>query len=177
MKVIQIFPGKVWGGAEQYVLDLGNALASRGHDVSYVCRASGAVGPHLEKAGVAFTALPFSWGLDRASVKGLADIMADADIVHVHDIMFAPIAVLARKRSGSKARIVMTRHDAHRTPVNLFYRHLVGRVDRAIFVSDLARRSWCGANKWFPQDKCSVVINSIPPTHSSPWSRCARNMP
>ena len=25
MKIVQIFPGKVWGGAEQYVIDLGRA--------------------------------------------------------------------------------------------------------------------------------------------------------
>ena len=40
MKIVHIFPGKVWGGAEQYVLDLGEALRKRGYEVSYVARPS-----------------------------------------------------------------------------------------------------------------------------------------
>jgi len=162
MKVIQIFPGNVWGGAEQYVLDLGKALASRGHDVSYIARDAEAVTSRLRKDGVTFATLPFRWAMDRASVSGLAEMMKDADIVHIHDMMFAPTAVLARRRSGSGARIVMNRHDAHRTPANIFYRHLIRGVDRIVFVSDLARRSWCGANSWFPAEKCSVILNSTP---------------
>ena len=162
MKIIQIFPGKVWGGAEQYVLDLGIALSAQGHDVSYLCRDVEAVTLPLTKAGVTFSPLPFSWGLDRKSISRLSMLMKDADIIHVHDIMFAPLAVLAKRRSGSKAKIVMTRHDAHRTPVNIFYRHLIKQIDCSIFVSDLARRAWCGANSWFPAEKCRVILNSIP---------------
>ena len=36
MKIVQIFPGKIWGGAEQYVLDLGFHLIELGHDVVFV---------------------------------------------------------------------------------------------------------------------------------------------
>lgn len=168
MKVVQILPGKVWGGAEQYVLDLGNSLIDRGHDVTFICRNALPVTSRLTDSGTPFTALAFSWAFDRRSIKDLAEIIKDADIIHIHDIMFAPIALLAARRSGSKARIVMTRHDAHRTPVNPFYRRFVRDVDHLIFVSDLARRSWLGANRWFPPEKCSVVINSTPPAPAIP---------
>lgn len=168
VKIIQIFPGKVWGGAEQYVLDLGRALASRGHEVTYIARDADAVTSRLEKSGIGFTTLPFRWALDMASIRKLAEEMMDADVVHVHDVMFAPLAVLAKHRSRSKARIVMTRHDAHRTPANIFYRPFIKQIHKAIFVSDLARRSWHGANRWFPTEKCSVVLNSIPPYGQRP---------
>ena len=36
-----------------------------------------------------------------------------------------------------------------------------------LFVSNLARSLWQGANKWMPQDKCRVVINSIPPAKTN----------
>lgn len=167
MKVVQIFPGKVWGGAEQYVLDLGTALAERGHDITYLCRNSAAVEARLSDSNIPFTALPFSWAFDRKSIKALAEIIADADVVHIHDIRYAPIAVLARRKTGSKARIVMTRHDAHRTPVNPLLRRYVKEVDSVVFVSDFARRAWLSGNRWFPEEKCTVVLNSTPPASTS----------
>lgn len=167
MKIVQIFPGKIWGGAEQYVLDLGRELATRGHSVTYVSRNSSAVISNLKNEGVECHALPFSWSFDLRTISLLADIIKDADVIHVHTIKFIPITVLAKIRSGSNVRIVMTRHDAHRTPVNLLFRPFFRYLDRIIFVSDLTRRSWCGANRWFPQDKCVVVHNSIPPASNN----------
>ncbi len=163
MKVVQVFPGKVWGGAEQYVLDLGSELAARGHSVSYVSRDSEAVASHLREDAVDCRALPFSWSLDLRTISGLAEIIRDADVVHVHSVKAVPIAVLAKKKSGSRARIVLTRHDAHRTPVNPLFRRFFRQLHRIVFVSGMTKRSWHGANRWFPEEKCVVVHNSIPP--------------
>lgn len=162
MKIVQIFPGKVWGGAEQYVLDLGQALAARGHEVIFMARNDGKVAARLEKSGISFRPFNFSWARSCKAADAVSAEIKDADVVHVHDVAFAPLAVRARRRSGSKAKIVMTRHDAHSTPVNPLYRSFVKQVDRVIFVSDIARRAWLGGNKWFPTDKCRVVINSVP---------------
>lgn len=163
MKIVQVFPGKVWGGAEQYVLDLGRELAARGNSVSYVARDSAVVASHLREDSVDFEPLPFSWSLDLRTISRLSEIIRDADVVHVHSVKAVPIAVLAKKKSGSRARIVLTRHDAHRTPVNPLFRRFFRQLHRIIFVSEMTKRSWHGANKWFPDEKCVVVHNSIPP--------------
>ena len=36
MNIVQIFPGMIWGGAEQYVLDLGLHLIEQGHNTTFV---------------------------------------------------------------------------------------------------------------------------------------------
>lgn len=162
MKIVQVFPGKIWGGAEQYVFDLGNELVARGNSVRYVSRDSATVTSRLREHGVEFVALPFSWSLDFRTISRFAEIVKDVDVVHVHSVKAVPIAVLAKKKSGSKARIVLTRHDAHRTPVNPLFRPFFRQLHKIIFVSALTMRSWHGANRWFPEEKCEIVHNSIP---------------
>ncbi|MCI9285987.1 MAG: glycosyltransferase family 4 protein [Muribaculaceae bacterium] len=168
MKIIQIFPGKIWGGAEQYVLDLGRELRRRGNDVIFMARDCDTVTDHLDRDGEKYLRLPFSWSLDRSAVKALASVMSDADVVHIHSVKFVPAAVMAKRISGSNANIVMTRHDAHRTPANIFFRPFFRQLHNIIFVSDMARRAWTGANRWFPAGKCKVVLNSIPPYEPEP---------
>lgn len=165
MKILQVFPGKVWGGAEQYILDLGNALENHGHEVIYVCRDSGTVTSRLEAAGKKFTPLPFSWSLDRKSIRQLAEIIRNsgADVVNIHSTRMVPVAILANRLAGNSARVILTHHEAHRTPANPFFRHLFRKLDRIVFVSGMARKCWHSANKWFPDEKCTVVHNSIPP--------------
>lgn len=163
MKIVQVFPGKIWGGAEQYVFDLGKELAARGNSVRYISRDSAVVTSRLSESGIGFVSLPFSWSLDLRTISGLAEVIRDADVVHVHSVTAVPIAIIAKKKSGSKARIVLTRHDAHRTPVNPLFRRFFRQLHKIIFVSDMTRRSWWGANRWFPEEKCEVVHNSIPP--------------
>lgn len=170
MKILLVFPGKVWGGAEQYILDLGNALEDTGHEVIYVCRDAGTVTSRLTAAGKTFTPLPFSWSLDRKSIRQLAGIIRDsgADVVNIHSTRMVPAAILANRLAGNRARVILTHHEAHRTPANPFFRHLFRKLDRIVFVSGMARKCWQSANKWFPDEKCTVVHNSIPPFVPSP---------
>ena len=165
MKVLQIIPGKIWGGAEQYIVDLSRELESRGHKVDFLAHDRPAVTSQLDSRGIPYETLPFSWSLDRHSISRLADILRreQYDVIHVHSTMFVPIVELAKARAGSKARLVMTRHEAHRTKVNIFVRHLFKRLHRIIFVSNLVQRRYRGANGWIPDGMCRVIHNSIPP--------------
>lgn len=165
MKILQIIPGKIWGGAEQYIVDLARELQNRGHHVDFLAHDREAVTSQLRKRDIPYRTLPFKWSLDMASVRGLADILREGnyDVIHVHSTMFVPIAELAVARAGSNARVVMTRHEAHRTKVNIFVRHLFRRLHRIIFVSNLVQRRWRGANSWITGPMCRVIHNSIPP--------------
>lgn len=165
MKILQIIPGKIWGGAEQYIVDLANELQRRGHSVDFLAYDRETVTSQLDKRGIAYRTLPFRWSLDMGSVRRLAGILSDGryDVIHVHSTRFVPIAELAVARVGCDTRVVMTRHEAHRTKVNIFVRHLFRRLHRIIFVSHLVERRWRGANGWITDPMCRVIHNSIPP--------------
>lgn len=165
MRILQIIPGKIWGGAEQYIVDLAKALEARGHRVSFIAHDREPVTCQLARRGIEYRTLPFSWSLDRKSIMALTEILRneDYDVVHVHSAMFVPIAELAKARAGSNSKVVMTRHEAHRTRVNVLLRPLFRRLHRIIFVSNLVQRRWRGANSWITDGMCRVIHNSIPP--------------
>ncbi len=163
MNILQIFPGKVWGGAEQYVVDLGAALVEKGHNVSYLACNSKAVLQRLS-GELQVSTLPFACALDIYSIVKLGGIIKSGkiDIVHIHDVRFVPIAVLAKRMSGCSVKVILTRHIARASRTNILYRGLFKELHSIIFVSDLAKRMWYSVNGWMPQDKCKVVHNSIP---------------
>lgn len=164
MRIIQIMPGKVWGGAEQYILDLSKALRAAGNEVEIYVRKSRAVVDRMSREGN-FSILPFACSVDSRAVSTLARDLKqhDADIIHVHNTAFVPAAVRAVSRAGSRARVFFTRHDARSSAVCLFFRKYFLKLHRAVFVSQLTKNLWCKANTWMPDAKCVVLHNSIPP--------------
>lgn len=165
MKIVQIFPGKVWGGAEQYVLDLGRALTARGHEVTYAARAATAVTARLDAERIPYLALPKG---PKSAPEALGTLLARADIVHIHELKHAPMACKAVRIAGSGARTVCTRHIARGSRVWPWRRKAIRGLHRLIFVSDLARRLWSKANGWMPQELCVTVHNSIPDAKPDP---------
>lgn len=161
MKIIQVFPGKVWGGAEQYVLDLGRALTKMGHELVYITRHSAAVASRLQ-GNVVFTSLPFKPFFDLHTICELEKLMCDADVIHIHDIRFLRFAVRAKKRCNDKIKIVLTRHIARGSRTLLWNRSLFNDVHKIIFVSDLSKQLWLDANTWMDKNKCISIHNSIP---------------
>lgn len=152
MKITEIIPGKVWGGAEQYILDLGRALTERGHEVEYVCRDASAVTSRLDAEGIPY----------RLIGKGLQAELADADVVHIHDSKFVKPTIKTAQRSGKTPRVVLTRHIARGSRVMPWNRRYWRELHRIVFVSRIARDLWTGANGWMPAEKCAVIHNSIP---------------
>ncbi len=163
MKIIQIFPGKIWGGAEQYILDLGRALHEQGHEVTYLARNSSVIEERL-RGKVLLRTLPFVCAWDICSALRLSYILKEknADIIHIHDTRFVPIVTTAKWLSGSNARVILTRHIARAGSPLPFFRFMFRRLHCMIFVSRLAKRLWAEANPWMPDDKMNVVHNSIP---------------
>lgn len=165
MNILQILPGKVWGGAEQYVLDLGRRQQTLGHDVSYICLPSEPVTSRLDAEGVKYTELT-SRGLlgRRFDHDTLRQALATADTVHLHDAKFLS-AVLSAAPAGTN--VVLTRHIARPSRVLPWKRRLYRRLHTMIFVSRFSMDAWTGANPWMPQEKCRMIHNSVPPTAPS----------
>lgn len=159
-RILHVFPGRIWGGAEQYILDLGQALqADPRFEVRYMARDSRPVRERLDGT-VDYTLY---------STKALEEAMQWADIVHIHDMGFVGDAVKARRRAGSNTRIILTRHIARGSIVMPWRRGALRQIDALLFVSDIGRRLWTDANRWFDPRKCHVIFNSIPPqTESAP---------
>lgn len=163
MKIMQIMPGRVWGGAEQVILDLSKALSERGHEVIVYVRRSPAVIGRMERE-LPFRVLPFAGTYDVRAVRTLARALREdaADIVHVHDAAFVPMAVAANRMAGGKAKVVFTRHIARRSRTAPWLRWAFRRLHRVVFVSRLSMDLWREANPWMPESRCVVVHNSIP---------------
>jgi len=161
MNILQVLPGKVWGGAEQYILDLGTELMNRGHKVTFVARHAPAITDRLSGT-VGYTEIPIDGFFDFRSGKLLAGLLTDIDVVHLHDIAHAPHIVRACRIAKRKPKIVITRHIARKSKVMPWLRNSLAQVDEIIFVSHLAYNLWTSANEWFPKDKCRIIHNSIP---------------
>ena len=166
MNIIQIFPGKVWGGAEQYILDLGTALEKQGNHIHYFAYNTPAITNRLQ-GKVKLTTLRFAGILDWSTINQLSKFIQEKqiDVIHIHDTRFVPMVVLAKRRSKQAVRIVLTRHIARASKVNWFYRSLFKSLHQIIFVSNLARKMWEEANTWMPKEKMTVIHNSIPETY------------
>lgn len=164
MKIMQFVPGKVWGGAEQYIVDMADALTRRGHRVVMVSRGNPTVDTRLRAANCQFRSFDFSFLNQRKAIRELSEYIAAErpDLVHVHNTWSVPIARRALQRSGHRAALVMTRHESRRSRVNPLLRPIFRTIDQIIFVSDFTRSMWGGVNTWIEPDRTAVIINSIP---------------
>ncbi|MDE7396757.1 MAG: glycosyltransferase, partial [Muribaculum sp.] len=105
MNILQIYPGKVWGGAEQYILNLIKSLEQRGHDIYTLCRGNGIV---QERSNA--TPFDFKWKWSKEAARRLALYIDEnsIDVINIHDRSFIPVAVMARDMASHKCRVVFT---------------------------------------------------------------------
>ncbi|MGN0281214.1 MAG: glycosyltransferase family 4 protein [Prevotella sp.] len=171
MKIIHIIPGKVWGGAEQYIIDLGDALCNMGHEVFYISRKAEAVTHRLD-GKFSYREMTFRMPYDPIAICQLMKEIdkTEADVIHIHDVRFVPIAVMAARFSHKSPKVILTRHIARRSRTNWLSRRFFLKLNTIVFVSELARKLWLEVNGWMPGNKCVVVHNSIPNTPSKPCS-------
>ena len=138
MKIIHLGSNKVWGGGEQYVLDLATTFAAKGNDVSIVSRNINAVTHRFTDAGLPVTTMALKGDIDIISPIKLARLIGKEQpvVLHVHNFKDATTALRARTLSrNSNVRIVMTRHLVKPAKKKSLY----NRLDAMIFVSHLAR--------------------------------------
>lgn len=164
MKIFHVSSNKVWGGGEQYVLDLCRHLIADGYDVHVVCRNVGVLTERFRTLGTAVSTLPLRGITDAVSAWRMSRMLASAGrcVVHVHNFKDAFTAAYARRLSGNRdVRIVVTRHLVRRGKTSLPYRWLYRETDAIVFVSELARREFLSVNPPVDESKLIVVHNSI----------------
>ena len=160
MNIIHLVSNKVWGGGEQYVLDLSEELAAKGNKVTIVARNIPAVTQRFEEASLPVVTMPLKGVLDIISPFKLASMVRNMPeaIIHVHNFKDASTAIRARRISGNKnLRIVLTRHLVKSAKKSSIYK----KIDAMIFVSQLALDKFLSSSPNIGNSKISVVHNSI----------------
>ena len=160
MKIIHLVSNKVWGGGEQYVLDLATTFAAKGNDVSIVSRNINAVTHRFKDAGLPITTMALKGGIDIISPFKLAGLIGTEHpvILHVHNFKDATTALRARTLSRNRnVRIVMTRHLVKAAKRKSLY----NKLDAMIFVSHLAKNEFMSTSPAIDANKITVIHNSI----------------
>ncbi|MDE5923045.1 MAG: glycosyltransferase family 4 protein [Muribaculum sp.] len=165
MHIIHLVSNNTWGGGEQYVLDLSQAMVADGHHIEIITRPVNDVIDRFTRCGLSPVAkMPLRGAIDFISAVRLGARLRQCDevIIHVHNFKDAIVATRARSLSGNdKVRIVLTRHLIKAGRTSAMYRDLYARLDAVIFVSDLARKEFLSSNPPIAPEKLHVVHNSI----------------
>jgi len=166
MNVLHLVSNKVWGGGEQYVLDLCRRLEADNHSVAVITRGYSAVdGPFIE-SGFTPGHLPLGGVLDFISASRLSralDNMAAPVVVHVHNFKDALTAVRARSmmRLPDKVRIVVTRHLVKKGKSDRASTALYRNIDGIAFVSQTALDGFLSGEPKVDPSKLCVIYNAI----------------
>lgn len=175
MKIIHLVSNKVWGGGEQYVLDLATTFAAKGDEVTIASRDIDAVTHRFKDAGLHVTTMALKGSIDFTSPFKLARIIGKEQqvVIHVHNFKDATVATRARKLSGNNnVRIVMTRHLVKPAKKISLY----NRLDAMIFVSHLAKEEFMSTSPVIDATKIHVIHNSIKHTPATAESEPGKGL-
>ena len=160
MRIIHLVSNKVWGGGEQYVLDLATAFAAKGNEVTIVSRDIDAVTRRFRDAGLPVTTMALKGTIDLVSPFRLARLIGKEQpvVIHVHNFKDATTALRARTLSRNRnISIVMTRHLVKAAKRKSLY----NKLDAMIFVSHLAKNEFMSTSPAIDATKVHVIHNSI----------------
>lgn len=167
MNIIHLVTNRVWGGGEQYVLDLCRALRADGHNVGVLTRNSAPVRDVFEAEGLRVGSIGPGGPLDILSPVRLARHLRGTDgpvTVHTHNFKDAATAAGARRLmpDGARVRIVCTRHLVKPAPTQKSRQRLLGELDAIVFVSDIARRTFMSNSPDIDPGRLHTVLNALP---------------
>lgn len=165
MKILQLVNNKVWGGGEQYVLNLSKALAADGYNVTVVSPRNHEVRDRFSKEGLTTEVINIGGAFDLLSPVRISKLMKAGEgvIVHCHNFKQATVAARARKLSGNdRVKIIVTRHLAKKGKNTPSYKYLFDEIDCLVFVSDFARRVFMEGKPEIDESKVRVLHNGIP---------------
>jgi glycosyltransferase involved in cell wall biosynthesis len=159
MRILQISSASSFGGGERYLVDLSNALQSRGHQLFAVVRPKSPLINQLQLPSTDIKTLPLRNALDPGSARSLERIVKDnkIDVVHAHmarDYSLAAYAV----RGNPVAKLFVTRHVLF--PLSRFHRRTLTRANKIISVSSAVARQLL-SQQIVPDEKIVVVPNGI----------------
>jgi glycosyltransferase involved in cell wall biosynthesis len=158
MRILQICSARDIGGGERHLVDLGNALAQRGHEVFAALGPSSPLRTELSAVRTQnIVELAMRNSLNLATALKLSRYVREkeVEIVHTHVARDYPLAALA---AGRSARLVLTRHVLF--PLNRIHKLTLRRTARVIAVSEAVAAA-LRAQTIFDAEKITVIHNGI----------------
>lgn len=161
--ILQVFASKTWGGGEQYVYDLSVSLIQDNYSVVCLSRKSSAIKNKLKEKQIKLYQMPINGVFDLYSTIKIREIIKkhSIDIIHTHNFKTAFVVVIANILSKKKAKVIVSRHIIKKAKTSSLYRWLYSKIDKIIFVSDLALNVFCSSEPKIDKSKCVVIYNSI----------------
>ena len=84
------------------------------------------------------------------------------NVIHVHNVKDARMAVIARRISENKnTKVVLTCHTVEKAKKGFIHRMIYNELDRIIFVSELAKKEFLTTLPDFDLSKTSVIYDSV----------------
>jgi glycosyltransferase involved in cell wall biosynthesis len=150
-----------WRGGQNQVLLTALRMTELGHDVALACRAGGELLARARTAGLSAHAARFQGDLGPFGILSLVRALGETrpDVLQLHDPHAVSAGLVARRISGSRARLVATRRVDFRLralPSRLKYR----ACDRVIAVS----RAIAGQLRrdGIPEARVRLVYEGVP---------------
>ena len=159
MKILQISSASTFGGGERYVVDLANALQSRGHELYVVVRPHSPLPTYLEIPKDNIKKLPLRNALDAPSARELDRFVKEhqIEIVHAHMARDYSLAAYATRRNPT-AKFFVTRHVLFK--LNSLHRRTLSRATRVIAVSHAVERE-LQTQQLVSNEQIAVIPNGI----------------
>lgn len=105
---------RAWGGIERHICDVVPSLASRGHNVTVVCRPGSPVEEHMNESSIRTFPLTITGRHDWGKLPALVRTMAGRfDVIHTHQGWDKMLPSVAARLVRTPA-VVMTEHDGYR---------------------------------------------------------------
>lgn len=163
--ILQVFSSSFWGGGELYVYDLSKRLIEDHHKVICISKKSRIITDKLESANIPYYNLPLCGVFDLFSALKISKIIREEsiDIIHVHNFKTLFPIVYAKIISKKKPKIILSRHLIKMAKNNPLYNFLYSKIDKIIFVSNMAREEFFLSNPRIEKSKTLVIHNSIKP--------------
>lgn len=163
LNIFHIVSGKKWGGAEQYVYDLASELKRIGNYVEIVTTKRESIINRFRPLEIPISILPLRRKADFESpIRFARLIKRGRNIVHVHNVKDARMAIIARRISENRnTKVVFTCHTVERAKKGFVHRMIYNDLDKIIFVSELARNEFMLTAPFIDMSKTAVVYDSV----------------
>ena len=163
LNIFHIVSGKKWSGVEQYVYDLASELKKDGNYVEIVATKRESILERFRELELPISILPLRRKADFESPIRFARLIKRGhNVIHVHNVKDARMAVIARRISENKnTKVVLTCHTVEKAKKGFIHKMIYNELDRIIFVSELAKKEFLTTLPDFDLSKTSVIYDSV----------------
>lgn len=170
-RLIHMLSSTLWGGREQYALDICRSYSQRGWNVTVFTGDATAIDTPFKQAGIKVRHLPLGRYAGLSTILRLGSLLRQSakepTVVHVHTMRDAFLALAARRLSRRKRhiKVVLTYHRVRPCRNNALRRRILRNLHALIFPSALCKGTflspWNPMELPLPADRVHTIHNSI----------------